>query len=128
MNASDFLRSFVEDCKKTKHAASDEEWTKTVHPIFFGIGNRNGYKVRCKSLEIQPDTSVGNSEFKKLDYCYFPPKIDSEKYNFLTPAAVIEHENNVGWPGIRKDFWKICRQAVPLRIYIGYQDNERAAS
>jgi hypothetical protein len=102
----------------------DAEWTRVIDPVLRAIGEQNGFFVQWKGYS--------KGEFKKLDFAYFSkdPKhvtrTSKGKDLYWHLEAAIEHENQRAWKKTRRDFYKVCLLAIPLRVMIGYGSSANA--
>jgi hypothetical protein len=119
-----------------------KEWSKVIYEPLRSIGSDPpfGYHVRAKSLEefladakgkkskIRPEPG----EVHLIDFVY--SQGCDQKQLWHPPLVVIEHENRTcrryqkgkhagkvrRLDDLKRDFWKACLYAVPLRVVIGY--------
>jgi len=118
MNAETFIEAFYQEFNKQKPAGYGKIWTKQIYRILSSIGQKAGFEVNHKIIENEKGQKEGYGEINLIDFTYTPK---ADQPNWTPPAVVIEHENQYKTEETRKDFWKLCLYAVPLRIMIGYR-------
>lgn len=115
MDAGSFIQDFLRLMVEKDPSGFGGEWTEGMYCVLEAIGHNRGYVVNSKKL---------NREINHIDFCYFK---NSKDPNWHPPSVVIEHENAWDVEETKKDFWKCCLYAAPLRVTIGYMGNEQKA-
>ena len=115
MKAQDFLDQLEKHTRKKAPSGLGSKWTAGMHRVLDGIGREWEYEINRQGK---------NGEINHIDYCFFKK---CSAPNWYPPSVVLEHENAWNVEETRKDFWKCCLYAAPLRVTIGYSSTEANA-
>ena len=115
MNALEFLTIFLHSVDKEAPYGYGSEWKTDIYRVLERVGRMSGYMINNK----QTYGEIDNTDF------FFFSRARNAKWH--PPAVVLEHENSWNVEETRKDFWKCCLYAAPLRVTIGYMATEHAA-